>query len=94
MPKDYEEAVKWFRKAAEQGHAGAQYHLGICYYKGKGVARDFVEAYAWSNLGSNTEETSGRQRDELERKMSPQQVTAAQKRTKELRAIIEAKAQL
>jgi len=26
--QDYVEAVKWFRNAAEQGHALAQYNLG------------------------------------------------------------------
>ena len=28
VPKDNAEAVKWFRKAAEQGHTDAQYILG------------------------------------------------------------------
>ena len=27
-PKDYEEAVKWYIKAADQRHAGAESHLG------------------------------------------------------------------
>ena len=31
-------AIKWYRKAAEQGHANAQDKLGYCYYMGvKGV---------------------------------------------------------
>jgi TPR repeat protein len=29
VPKDDAEAVKWFRKAAEQGYADAQYDLGL-----------------------------------------------------------------
>ena len=28
VPEDDAEAVRWYRKAAEQGHAGAQYNLG------------------------------------------------------------------
>ncbi|MDR0549570.1 MAG: sel1 repeat family protein, partial [Deltaproteobacteria bacterium] len=24
--------LKWYKKAAEQGHAGAQFHLGLSYY--------------------------------------------------------------
>jgi TPR repeat protein len=28
VERDYAEAVKWFRAAAEQGHAKAQYNLG------------------------------------------------------------------
>ena len=44
---NYAEAVKWFRKAAEQGHADAQYHLGWCYRKGEGVPQDTAEAVKW-----------------------------------------------
>ena len=45
--KDYPEAVKWFRKAAEQGHTFAQYNLGVCYYNGWGVPQDYSEAVKW-----------------------------------------------
>ena len=41
IEKDYEEAVKWFRTAAEQGDSEAQYKLGICYYYGYGIASLF-----------------------------------------------------
>ena len=30
VPQDYAEAVKWYRLAAEQGNADAQYNLGRC----------------------------------------------------------------
>ena len=46
--KEYTEAIKWFRKAAEQGHAKAQYDLGDCYsHSGRGVDYDLVEAVKW-----------------------------------------------
>ena len=35
--------MKWFRKAAEQEDADAQYNLGVCYANGEGVAKDEVE---------------------------------------------------
>ena len=41
------EAVRWHRKAAEQGHAEAQYGLGIRYARGEGVDQDYVEAVRW-----------------------------------------------
>jgi len=44
---NYREAVKWFRKAAEQGHAEAQNNLGVCYYRGEGVPQDDKEAVYW-----------------------------------------------
>ena len=31
VAKDEVEAVKWYRKAAEQNYAEAQYDLGYCY---------------------------------------------------------------
>ena len=46
------EAVKWFRKAAEQGDATAQYYLGLCYYRGKGVRKDHEEALRWLCMAS------------------------------------------
>ena len=45
--KDYAEAVKWFRKAAEQNNADAQCYLGDCYDNGQGVVKDYVEAVKW-----------------------------------------------
>jgi S1-C subfamily serine protease len=47
VTKDYREAVKWFRKAAEQNDAPAQYSLGSRYFKGQGVTKDEVEAVKW-----------------------------------------------
>jgi TPR repeat protein len=34
-------------KAAEQGHAAAQYNLGVFYYNGQGVAKDQTTAVQW-----------------------------------------------
>jgi TPR repeat protein len=39
--------VKWHHKAAEQGHAEAQYNLGFCYEKGKGVKQNYEKAEEW-----------------------------------------------
>jgi TPR repeat protein len=47
VPKDLAEAVKWFRKAAEQNFDIAQCNLGLAYAKGEGVAKDPVEAVNW-----------------------------------------------
>ncbi len=37
----------WYRKAAEQGDAEAQYNLGFMYGYGKGVSQDYAEAVKW-----------------------------------------------
>src|ERR1039457_360923 len=47
VSQDAAEALKWYRKAAEQGNVRAQYHLGYCYFKGQGVTQDYVEAFRW-----------------------------------------------
>ena len=91
VEKDYAEAVKWYRKAAEQNFAEAQTNLGFGYASGQGVEKDYAEAYAWYNIASKTSADAAKNRDDLEKIMSPQQVADAQKRTKELRAQIEAK---
>ncbi len=47
MPQDYAKAVEWYRKAAEQGYADAQYNLGHMYDKGEGVTQDYAKAMGW-----------------------------------------------
>ena len=49
IKQDYQEAFKWFIKAAEQGHAVAQLNLGSMYYNGEGVHQDYKEAVKWFN---------------------------------------------
>ena len=40
VPKDYAEAVKWYRKSAEQNNPSAQLYLGVMYANGEGVPED------------------------------------------------------
>jgi len=47
ISKDKAEAVKWFRKAAEQGFAPAQNILAFCYDNGEGVEKNTTEAVKW-----------------------------------------------
>ena len=52
VPEDDKEAVKWYRLAAEQGHAQAQYNLGLMYANGEGVPEDDKEAVKWYRLAA------------------------------------------
>jgi len=45
--KDYTKAVAKLKPAAEKGHKKAQYRLGLCYDKGRGVAEDDKQAFYW-----------------------------------------------
>jgi TPR repeat protein len=47
LARDWEEAIKWYGKAAEQNHAGAQFNLGEMYKEGRGVPLDEKEAEKW-----------------------------------------------
>ena len=50
VKQDCAEAVKWFRRAAEQGYAKAQANLGNMYDKGEGLKQDHTEAVKWYRL--------------------------------------------
>ena len=52
VPRDEAEAVRWFRKAAEQGLAPAQSILGEMHAAGQGVTQDEAEAVRWVHLGA------------------------------------------
>ncbi len=43
----FDTALAQFLPAAEQGNLAAQYHLGLMYARGEGVAKDFTEAARW-----------------------------------------------
>ncbi len=47
VEKNLSEAVRWFRKAADQGNFFGQDALADCYAKGRGVVKDIAEAARW-----------------------------------------------
>ncbi len=49
---DYATALKEWRPLAEQGDADAQFHLGLMYDFGEGVAQDRTEAAKWFHLAA------------------------------------------
>ena len=53
VPQDYKEAVRWYKLAADQGHASAQYNLGLMYATGQGVPQDYKEALRWYKLAAD-----------------------------------------
>ena len=80
---DYAEAVKWYRKAAEQGYAGAQSALGVMYYNGEGVLQDTIAAHMWFNIAAiKGNKNAVKNRDIAAGKLSSSGVEEAQKRAK------------
>ena len=47
VKKDYQQAVYWYRKAADQGQMDAQNNLGVLYYYGLDVTQDYSQAVYW-----------------------------------------------
>ncbi len=85
--KDYAEAVKWFRLSAAQGFAMSQHQLGVMYASGKGVAKDYVRAHSWLNLSAAQGlRHSLKYRDFIANKMTPQQLSEAQKLARDCQA--------
>ena len=52
MKQDHAAAVRWYRKAAEQGHAVGQYNLAGIYSNGLGVKQDHAEAVRWCRMAA------------------------------------------
>ena len=53
VPQDHNEAVKWFRSAADRGDVAAQFYLGFMYSEGQGVPQDYAKAMKWFRLAAD-----------------------------------------
>jgi len=80
VTQDDRKAAEWFKKAANQGHTGAQSALSQLYFSGRGVPRDYIRAYTWASIAAGL---SGNQNEELKEMasvMTELQLRAAQRR--------------
>ena len=60
-----------------------QHHLGWMYANGEGVLQDNVTAHMWFNIaGANGAEDGRDNREIIERKMTPADISEAQKRAR------------
>ena len=48
VAQNYNEAFKWYQKAADNGAADAYVGLGVMYYDGQGVAQNYEKAFLWT----------------------------------------------
>lgn len=53
VARNLDEAVKWYRKAADKAQVGAQYALGTLHEAGEGVPLDYARAAEWYRLAAN-----------------------------------------
>ena len=83
VTQDYGEAVKWYRKAVEQGYADAQNNLGLMCFEGRGVLQDTIAAHMWFNIAAANGNTNAEEnRDIVAGELSSSDILKAQKRAK------------
>ena len=93
---DMVEAARWYRQAADQGSVRAQRDLAILYNKGIGVPQDYVQAYVWFDLAAvrlgigQRHEQAAEMRDMMAAFLTPEELSEAQRRSKEWQAEIDA----
>jgi len=74
-----DEAVGWFRMAANLGHAKAQSSLGKSYANGLGAPQNNLLAYMWFGLAAeNGEEAANKEKEQVARQMSEDDLSKAQ----------------
>ena len=83
VPKDFAQAAKWYRNAAEQGYATAQYNLGLMYIEGVGIPKDYVTAYMWLLLAAPAQEEAKVDIEALKKNMTANEITRAKRMASE-----------
>jgi uncharacterized protein len=88
LPRDLSQAEHWYREAANQGDPYAAASLAILLNFGKGVKRDYLQAYVWyeraaSRLTGGNRESVVEMRDNIADKLKPDQIAEAQRQAKE-----------
>ena len=83
------ESVRWFKRAAAQGHAKAQFELGRAHTKGVGVPRDELLAYKWFLLAGATDGEARQAIPAVEERLTREQCAAGQKLAREFRPVKE-----
>jgi TPR repeat protein len=85
VPQNDNLAFAWFQKAAVQGNTGARIELGFLYANGRGTRKDAETAYAWILAAAIAGDHRGQSYlAALEAQLSPDQITNAKRRAKEL----------
>jgi TPR repeat protein len=52
--QDHKEALKWYRKAADQNHPTAQLNMALMYSKGQGAPVNPTQAHMWAALAAQS----------------------------------------
>jgi hypothetical protein len=81
---DFKTALEQLTPVAQKGDPKAQFALGLLYHAGKGVKKSYVKAYMWYSLAeANGHKRAAKNKSDLARKMSLDQIEEAEKLSKE-----------
>ena len=78
MKSSWSQALKLLINKAEVGKVEAQYELGKVYSE-LNEFQDYVLAHMWFNLASSRHKDGVKNKNLIEKKMSPQQIAEAQR---------------
>ena len=85
VPPDPIEAMKWWRRSAEQGHAEGQFMLATQYFYGVVTPPDHGAAYRWALIAARSPQLSESARNEvlkltaeIKAGLGPDQIRSAQ----------------
>src|SRR5262249_41978333 len=89
MPANLAASAQWMRRAADQGDRTAQFNLGVMYSSGRGIPKDLVQAYMWTELAASSGETNSvKLLDSLQKLMTADQISQARQRVREWKPIV------
>ena len=81
--RDFKTAYKMLAPLAEKGNAAAQLIVGMMYFKGKGIAKNIVQADKWLLISKELGQEAGeKNRIFVERQMNSDQISKARKLAK------------
>ena len=61
--KNLDEALAWFRKAADSEHPTAMFNLGVAYWEGRGLSQNYAQAVDWWERAAESGDVAGVRRD-------------------------------
>ncbi len=93
VARDERQALSWYRRAADQGHTRAQFNLGKIYAQGRSVPRNKISGHQWMNVAfALGYEPAKALRDDYARRMTSDELLAAQTKASEWLKKFEARA--
>ena len=87
VDKDFKEAMKWYLLAAERGNKDAPNNIGVLHMIGFGVPRSFEKAHTWFTIAGATDSEAIRNKNFVEKKLTPEQLAESKRRADEWRQI-------